>query len=648
MNRLAMGLVGFIVCWTHSLLRAEDAEFQPPAITVPDGFSVELAAAPPLVKHPMLAGFDDRGRLFIAESAGVNLKREELERQLPNFVRMLEDTDGDGRFDKSTIFADKMTFPMGALWHRGALYVASSGGIWRLEDTDDDGVADRREQIVTKFGYTGNAADVHGCFLGPAGRIYWCDGRHGHEVETADGQVASKGKAARIFSCRSDGSDLQVHCGGGMDNPVEIDFTDEGEMLGTVNLLYRQRGDCLVHWMHGGVYPRYDQEAVVAEFRRTGDLLPEVFDLGHVAVSGTTRYRATQFGLDYRDSFFVTEFNTHKVVRLALARDGSTFRAERHEFLSCESADFHPTDVLEDADGSLLVIDTGGWFRIGCPTSQIAKPNILGAIYRIRRDDAHRPTDPRGLKIDWRDAPHQTLVDLLSDTRPAVREKAVDVLAQRGDAALDALEKALLDRRTEARRNAVWVLARNGSDEARSLLRVMLTDRDPSVRQAAVYSVAATRDADAESIRRLSQFVVDDTQAEIRREAATALGKLKAGGAVDSLLTGLRGETDRFLEHALVYALIEIGDREATIKGLADSSPRARRGALIALDQMEGGDLAKELVAPLLDTDDVALQSRSHSKPRGRRQGAAHRLDAQYSAKTPPDHPAADARLHVR
>ena len=65
--------------------------------------------------------FDDQGRLYLAEAAGVNLRRNDLEKQLPNFIRRLEDVDGDGRFDRSTIFADKMVFPQGALWHDGAV-----------------------------------------------------------------------------------------------------------------------------------------------------------------------------------------------------------------------------------------------------------------------------------------------------------------------------------------------------------------------------------------------------------------------------------------------------------------------------------------------------------------------------------------------
>ena len=174
MNRVGAAIfssLSFVILalsFSAALVAADD-EYRPPEINLPEGFTAELVAAPPLVAHPLMANFDERGRLFIAEIAGRNLSREELEKELPNFIRMLEDKDGDGKFDKSTIFADKMTMPQGALWYRGALYSCSSGGLWRLEDTDDDGVADKREKIVGDFGYTGNAADVHGPFLSPAG-----------------------------------------------------------------------------------------------------------------------------------------------------------------------------------------------------------------------------------------------------------------------------------------------------------------------------------------------------------------------------------------------------------------------------------------------------------------------------------------------
>ncbi|MEM7014099.1 MAG: PVC-type heme-binding CxxCH protein, partial [Verrucomicrobiota bacterium] len=359
-----------------------------PKVTLPDGLVAEVVAAPPLIQHPMMATVDDRGRLFVAEATGMNLKKAELEKDLPNQIRMLEDTNNDGIYDKSTIFADKMTFPQGALWLNGALYVASPPGIWMLIDTDDDGVADHRTMLIDGFEYTGNAADVHGPFLHPNGRIYWCHGRKGHTVYQRDGKtLVSEAKGARIWSMLPDGNDVTFHAGGGMDNPVEVDFTPEGEILGSVNLFYgRPRGDTLVHWLRGGRYPRHDQKAVLDEFIATGEPLTEMFDFGHVAVSGMTIIQQPAIGDEYVGNIFTSLFNTGKVARTQLTQRGGTWEhAATEDFLEIHDPDIHITDVMEDADGTLLVIDTGGWFRIGCPTSQVAKPEIPGAIYRIRK-----------------------------------------------------------------------------------------------------------------------------------------------------------------------------------------------------------------------------------------------------------------------
>lgn len=595
----SLSLVVAALAWT-----ANADTFTAPPIEVPKGFVVELAAAPPLVQHPMMATFDDRGRLFIAESAGENLRAPDLEKELPNFIRMLEDSDGDGVFDNSTIFADKMTLPMGALWHRGALYVAAPPFIWKLRDTTGDGVADKREILVSEFGYTGNAASVHGCFLGPCGRIYWCDGRHGHEFRDGDGRVVSKGLAARIFSCNPDGADVQVHCGGGMDNPVEVTFTAEGEMLGTVAIFHSrpQRRDALVHWMYGGAYPHHP---CVSEFKRTGDLLPPLSLFGQVAPSGVMRYRDAAFGQEYKDNVFIAQFNTHKIVRTIIERSGSTFRSRDEDFLVSSSIDFHPTDVLQDADGSLLVIDTGGWFRIGCPLSQIAKPNIKGAIYRVRRETHAAPAQARGEEIQFASLSPTELAGLLDDGRFMVRDRAVDALAQQGDPALPALASALQSTSVRARRNAVWSLSRIASSRALELLRKALTDPDESPRLAAVRSVGVLKDRG--SVPQLLRMVVEDSP-PLRREAATALGRIGDPEAVPALLKSLVDPVDRLLEHALIYALIEIGDRERTLLGLAAASPQVRKASLIALDQMDHGNLTQDLVTPLLDTTDVVLQ----------------------------------------
>ncbi|MFN0020897.1 MAG: PVC-type heme-binding CxxCH protein, partial [Pirellulaceae bacterium] len=580
--------------------------FSPPPFEVPPGFTVEVAASTPLVKHPIMAGFDDKGRLYVAESAGMNLPRVDLEKQLPNGIVRLEDSDGDGKFDKQTVFADKMTFPQGALWHDGSIYAASSGGIWKLTDFNDDGVADERQLLVSKFGYTGNAADVHGCFLGPDGRIYWCEGRHGHEITDKEGKLISKGKAARIFSCKTDGSDVQVFAGGGMDNPVEVDWTEEGEMLGTANIFYHKRGDTLVHWVRGGVYPRLDQPDCLAEFPRTGEPLDAVHDFGHVAVSGCMRYRSGAFGFgeSYANNWFVTEFNTHKVKRCVLEREGSTFKATVHEFLKAKSDDFHPTDVLEDADGSLLVIDTGGWFRIGCPTSQIAKSHILGGIYRVRKTDAKKVEDPRGLTIKWQETLDTDLVKMIRDSRTAVRSRAIKELLRRpsGFMRLNAVASA---GGTNVPSEAIWQWLRTVKDHSPLYNRSFSDERPLQIRFAATNTSQLSVQSFAFALRQVRAA----ESAAARREGAAFLGAQHNIGAIPDLLELLAKPGDRFLEHSIIYALIEIGDRDATAKGLHHENAAVRRGALIALDQMPNGNLKRERVVELLDTRDLPLQS---------------------------------------
>ncbi len=93
--------------WPGRATPAKNA-FTAAQINVPDGFSVELAAGPLLVTHRTLACLDDRGRLFVCNNAGLNLSTEELEEQLPNAIRLLEDLDGDGHFDRSTVFAERI------------------------------------------------------------------------------------------------------------------------------------------------------------------------------------------------------------------------------------------------------------------------------------------------------------------------------------------------------------------------------------------------------------------------------------------------------------------------------------------------------------------------------------------------------------
>ena len=586
---------------------AADFTFRNVTITVPDGFTAEVAAEPPLLGHPMMACFDERGRLFIAEAAGTNATIDILEKITPNFIRMVEDTDGDGKFDKSTIFADKLQIPNGALWYKGSLYVAEPPGIWKFTDTDGDGVADKREHIAARVKSNGMSSTLHGPVLGPTGRLFWCGGQGGYALDkttTFEGRRIAPG----VFTLKPDGTEHEQWSLGGYANPVEVCFSPEGEVFGTLAIHDHEEGarhDALMHWTYGGVYHTNPNDP--RPLKESGPRLPPLSRVGQVAPAGIVRYRGQQFGNEFQDNVFWAQFNTHKLIRTQLTRNGATFTAKDEDFLVGDNVDFHVTDVLEDADGSLLVIDTGGWFRWGCPTSQIAKPDVRGAIYRIRKVGSPKVNDPRGVKIDWAKASPKALTELLGDARPAVQDRAIATLAEKGSSAVSQLKKSIsAGNNSDAQRNAIWALSRIGSESAKSAIRTGLHHKNDSVRQSAVYAAGMERDAKSQSD--LIALLSSDPQPSIRREAATALGRLTDAKAVPALLQALRGNNDTFLTHSLVYALIQINSPKLTEQGLTDSSPRVRRGALLALSKMENVQLTREQMVPLLNAEDSELQ----------------------------------------
>src|SRR5205807_2600320 len=159
---------------------------------------------------------------------------------------------------------------------------------------------------------------------------------------------------------------------------------------------------------------------------------------------------------EYQDNLFVCYFNLHKISRHVLEPDGATYKTKDSDFVTSDNPDFHPTDVIEDADGSLLVIDTGGWYKLCCPTSQLPKPDLLGAIYRIRRVGGSKLDDPRGLRLAWGKMKSAELAGLLGDERTAVRKRAAHELSKSGQKAVGALATSLKRSNSgEMRRNTI-------------------------------------------------------------------------------------------------------------------------------------------------------------------------------------------------
>jgi putative membrane-bound dehydrogenase-like protein len=513
--------------------------------TLPEGFTIELAAGPPLVNRPITAAFDDQGRLYVGDSSGSNDKVQVQLEQKPHRIIRLTGETGNGKFDSATVFADKMMFPEGTMWLDGSLYVAAAPSIWKLTDTTGRGVADKREEWFKGGTLTGCANDLHGPYRGPDGWIYWCKGAFAKQTYERPGKPPFVTRASHVFRARPDGTGIEPVMTGGMDNPVGLAFTPGGELIVSGTFFQHPAGgrrDGLIHAVYGGVYGK--DHDVVYEHPWTGpSLMPIMTHLGPAAPAGMIRYDSAAFGREYKDNLFVALFNLHKVTRHVLIPTGATFTTRDEDFLVSNNVDFHPTDVVEDADGSLLVIDTGGWYKLCCPTSQFHKPDVLGAIYRVRRKEG-RSGEPAGLSR--RDKPGGSPVHTAS-----------------------------------------------------------LADSDYTVRQRAIHDIALLRDhTEMQELLRLLAC----PSPQNCRAAAEALGRIGDKSAVRALLAALATPTDRILEHSLTYALIEIGDRDSIAAGLKSDNPRVRRAALTALDQMPGGRLDVSPVIAELNAADTALK----------------------------------------
>lgn len=556
--------------------RTSQFSFPPHTFTVPDGYTVERVAGPPLVDRPITMSFDDAGALYVADSSGTNAAPHKQVQEPTHRIVRLRDRDGDGTFEERTVFAEGLSFPEGTLWHAGALYVAAPPQIWKFTDADGDGVAEAREVWFDGKTLTGCANDLHGPYAGLDGFIYWCKGAFAEQRHQLDGGRAFRSRASHVFRARPDGSGLDVVFTAGMDNPVDLAFSPAGELFvgGTFLQAPGPDGrDGIVHAIHGGVWGK--EHNALDGHPRTGTLMPVMVRRGAAAASGLEMMRNTASGL--RDDLLCAEFNMRRVSRHQLTPEGGTFKAASSDFLVSDQMDFHPTDVIEDADGSVLIADTGGWYKLCCPTSTLAKPDVLGAIYRVRRADAKRVDDPWGLKVDWA----RPGVALLADPRPKVVERAQAILASQG-ATAPLLEVLRSGTEARVRAHAVCALSRIATAEARAATRVALADSDHTVRSAAIHSTALWRDHAATDVL-LAEL--ESTDPHRCRLAAMALGRMADRRAVAPLLEAWgRSKEDRFVQHAIAYALYEIGDT-ASLPPDADNEPARIVRAMLATSE---------------------------------------------------------------
>jgi putative membrane-bound dehydrogenase-like protein len=583
------------------------------SLRVEPGFKVELVASEPLVKDPIAFDWAADGRLWVLEMGDYPLGADGHGKP-GGVVRILEDTDGDGRYEKSTTFLEGLGIPAGIMAWRNGVLVGCAPDIFYAEDRDGDGRADHREVLFTGFTEGNPQHRVNGFEMGLDGWVYGANGDSGGTVRSL--KTGRKvGISGRDFRFRPDTGEFEAESG---QTQYGRHRDDWGRWFGNNNPNWAwhyvlANRDVRRNPHYASPDPRHTLEPETRvypasiTFARFNDL-----SMANQVTSANspTPYRDELFGPWFATSLFVSEPVHNVVHRMVLEPDGVTFRGRRgpngsgREFLASSDNWFRPTMLKTGPDGALwvadmyrAVIEHPEWIPDDWEKRlDLRAGSEQGRIYRVFPVDKRPRPIPRLDRLD-----EAGLVAALDSPSGWQRDTAHRLLLHRGGtAAVAALrELALRTKRPQTRVQAVWALVDLGClDESSAMAG--LTDPDSRVREAVVEAVEPLlrkSDAVAEAVLRLS----DDPEARARFRVALLLGNWDDHRAGEALARLARRDGKDFWTRAAILCSA-MPHVPALLGGLlggegAGEPPPEMVEPLLALaGALPGGGLSEEAV----------------------------------------------------
>jgi putative membrane-bound dehydrogenase-like protein len=515
--------------WSILLLSAGLVTAQDTPVASDSRLIVEKFAAAPDIVHPIAADFDSKGRLLVVEShthfRPANYKGPKFDR-----IRIIEDTDGDGKADKFTTFFEGTTATMDVACHPdGSVYIATRNEILRLRDTKGTGTADEKTRIAfldTVGNYPHNG--LSGLTFDSKGNLYFGMGENigePYKLIGADGKtIAGGGEGGHVFWITADGKNLR-EVATGFWNPFGSCRDIFGRLLVVDNDPDASPPCRMVHVVEGGDYGfqfRYGRAGRHPFQAWNGELpgtLPYMSGTGE-APCEIIAYESDGLPQEYRGDYFVPAWADHRVERYVHELKGATIAATRKPFVQ-GGKDFYPSGLAVAPDGSLFVSDWG---------SKSYELHGKGAIWHIRWKDykpVPRPTDPKPA--------------LLSAHRP-VREAAARTLAK-DEAGRQFLRHRLANGDVRERATALTALI-DAEDKNVDLATIASSDTQTGIREMAVRALVRRGDDTA-------RFAEEQYAATVRAEAIAGLKDSKS----IPMLVKLLGDSDPYIRHAAIHKL---------------------------------------------------------------------------------------------
>ena len=553
---------------------------------------VELMAAEPLITAPVAIDWGPDGKLWVAEMNDYP-SGEKGDYKPGGRIKFLEDTDGDGIYDKATLFLDNIPFPTGVtVWRKGVL-VCAAPDILYAEDTDGDGKADVVRKLFSGFGTENYQARVNSLEYGLDNWVHGSCGIFGGKIRSFTGAQVDLGN--RDFRILPDKSILEPATGRTQQGRVRDDW---GNWFGCDNTTLCRHYPLADHYLRRNPYVIAPPAGVlVPDYPDSNHLFPlhahiQLFKLSGppgrtTAACGLGVYRDDLLGREYTGNTFTCEPVNLLVHRLQLSPKGSTFSGrrargeEKSEFLASTDTWFRPVQVRTGPDGALWVVDM---YRFviehprWIPPEDLAKVDVragssLGRIYRVRPRDGKPRAVPRLDKLDA-----AGLVAALDSANGWQRDLAGQMLLWRNDKeAVKPLEDlAVKSARPEARLHALCVLDGLGVLDG-EVVQAGLADPHAGVRRHAIRLSERFLDTSPLLGLRLLKLV-NDPDAQVRLQLAYSLGAWhgQRAGLGLSVLALEHGD-DPYLAAAVLSSVHKANIKEVLAGVLAARTSRSER-----------------------------------------------------------------------